>query len=335
MALKDKTTEEALRDCRRRLNDLLHTVPGMAYRCRFDPDWTMEFLSEGCEALTGYPPEDLLHNARIAYGALIHPEDRRMVYGKVREAVEGNGAFQVVYRITTARKEQKWVSEKGLILREDKGPAIEGFISDITEYKRTEALLRDEVARRRILVEQSRDGIVVLDQNGRVYEANPQYAKMLGYSLEEILGLYVWDWDKTFSKAELLEQIQSIDAGGDHFETLHQRKDGTFYAVEISTNGMEYQGRKLIFCICRDITQRKQAEKEREKLIAELKAALVENKTLKGILPICSYCKKIRTTEGRWEPVDVYIHRHSQADISHGICPECAKQHYPDIDLNE
>lgn len=333
--MKDKTTEEALGDCRRRLAYLLHTVPGMAYRCRFDPDWTMEFLSEGCEALTGYPPDDLLHNARIAYGALIHPEDRRMVYGKVREAVEGNGAFQVVYRITTARKEQKWVSEKGLILREDKGPAIEGFISDITEYKRTEALLRDEVARRRILVEQSRDGIVVLDQNGRVYEANPQYAKMLGYSLEEILGLYVWDWDKTFSKAELLEQIQSIDAGGDHFETLHQRKDGTFYAVEISTNGMVYQGRKLIFCICRDITQRKQAEKEREKLIAELKAALVENKTLKGILPICSYCKKIRTAEGRWEPVDVYIHRHSQADISHGICPECAKQHYPDIDLNE
>jgi hypothetical protein len=71
-----------------------------------------------------------------------------------------------------------------------------------------------------------------------------------------------------------------------------------------------------------DITERKLAEEEREKLINELQEAIKEIKTLRGILPICSFCKKIRDDKGCWEQVEVYIHKHSQADISHSICPE-------------
>ena len=82
--------------------------------------------------------------------------------------------------------------------------------------------------------------------------------------------------------------------------------------------------------VCLDITRRKQAEEEREKLIDELQEALKEIKTLRGILPFCSFCKKIRDDKGYWEKVDVYIHKYSQADISHSICPDCLKKHYPD-----
>jgi hypothetical protein len=103
--------------------------------------------------------------------------------------------------------------------------------------------------------------------------------------------------------------------------------------VEISTNGVVYGGKKLIFCICRDITRRKRAEKERENLIGELQNALTEIRALRGILPICSFCKKIRDDKGYWEQVDVYISKHSKADISHSICPECMKKHYPDLDV--
>ncbi len=74
-------------------------------------------------------------------------------------------------------------------------------------------------------------------------------------------------------------------------------------------------------------------EKERGKLIKELQEALKEIKTLRGILPLCSYCKKIRDDNGYWEQVDVYIHKHSQADISHSICPDCAKEHYTDLEI--
>ena len=90
---------------------------------------------------------------------------------------------------------------------------------------------------------------------------------------------------------------------------------------------------KYFISIGRDITDRKQAEEEREKTIDELQGALKEIKTLRGILPLCSFCKKIRDDKGYWEQVDVYIHKYSQADISHSICPECAKEHYPDLEL--
>ena len=125
--------------------------------------------------------------------------------------------------------------------------------------KRAEEALQDEAVRRRILVEQSKDGIVVLNQNGKVFEANQRYAELLGYTMEEVLQLYVWDWDTQWTQDQLLEMLQAIDETGDHFETRHRRKDGTYYDVEISTNGAVCGGQKLIFCVCRDITERKQA----------------------------------------------------------------------------
>ena len=65
-------------------------------------------------------------------------------------------------------------------------------------------------------------------------------------------------------------------------------------------------------------------------VIKRLEASLAEIKTLRGILPICSFCKKVRNDTGYWEQVDVYIHRHSEADISHSICPECLEKYYPE-----
>jgi len=81
--------------------------------------------------------------------------------------------------------------------------------------------------------------------------------------------------------------------------------------------------------VTRDITARKNAEEERERLIRELQKALGEIKTLTGLLPICANCKKIRDDKGYWNQIEVYISEHSQAEFSHGICPQCAKKLYP------
>jgi hypothetical protein len=80
----------------------------------------------------------------------------------------------------------------------------------------------------------------------------------------------------------------------------------------------------------RRLTERKRAEEEREKLIVELQTALAEVKTLSGLLPICSSCKKIRDDQGYWNQIEVYISSHSTAIFSHSICPECAKKLYPE-----
>jgi PAS domain S-box-containing protein len=131
---------------------------------------------------------------------------------------------------------------------------------DVTERKKAEQALADEATRRRILVDQSLDGIVILDDNAKVYEANRQFAEMLGYTPEEIRELHTWDWDTRWSREELLEMGRKVDETGFHLETCHRRKDGTIIDVEISVNGAVIAGQKLIFCVCRDITERKQAE---------------------------------------------------------------------------
>ena len=85
--------------------------------------------------------------------------------------------------------------------------------------------------------------------------------------------------------------------------------------------------------VSRNVTERVNAEKQRENLISELKSALKRVKTLSGLLPICCHCKKIRDDSGYWNQVESYIANHSEATFSHGICQECAKKHYSDYDL--
>jgi hypothetical protein len=85
--------------------------------------------------------------------------------------------------------------------------------------------------------------------------------------------------------------------------------------------------------IARDITERKLAEEEREKLISKLQEALDNIKTLKGLLPICANCKKIRDDKGYWNQIETYIRHRSDAKFSHSICPDCAKKLYPDLEL--
>lgn len=82
-----------------------------------------------------------------------------------------------------------------------------------------------------------------------------------------------------------------------------------------------------------EINARTKVEKERERIIAQLQNALSEVKTLSGLLPICSHCKKIRNDKGYWNQLEDYVHEHSDVRFSHGICQECAKTHYPDYDL--
>ncbi len=121
----------------------------------------------------------------------------------------------------------------------------------------------------RLLISHSRDGVVVLEEDGSVYYSNRRFADMLGYGIVEMKALHVWDWDRKHPKHELLQMLGSVDDAGDHFVSQQQRKDGSLIEVEISTNGTVFRGKKLILCIVRDITDRRQAERVRD-LLAEI-----------------------------------------------------------------
>ncbi|MBK8050427.1 MAG: PAS domain-containing protein [Anaerolineales bacterium] len=109
----DAVTLAELRESQRMLATLLSNLHGMAYRCKNDPDWTMEYVSEGCLELTGYPPSDLINSPSIAYGHLIDPADRTAVWDAVQTGLRTQEPFQITYRLHTAAGTQRWVHERG------------------------------------------------------------------------------------------------------------------------------------------------------------------------------------------------------------------------------
>jgi PAS domain S-box-containing protein len=149
--------QEALVESQRILSTLISNLPGMAYRCRNDPDWTMTFVSEGSLELTGYRPEELMDNQTVSYGDLIHPEDREMVWESVQATLASGGQYQVTYRIVTPEGE-KWVWEQGRGVTSDEGEvvAIEGFATDVSERVMNEQILERRVEERTEEIEQRR-----------------------------------------------------------------------------------------------------------------------------------------------------------------------------------
>ena len=160
---EQKKEEAALHEGERRLATLMANLPCIAYRCQNDPSRTMEFLSEGCLELTGYPAENIIFNTRMAYNDIIHPEDRDVVRTEVQAAIQENRPFRLIYRIHTAREEMRWVLEKGRGIYDQQGAfqALEGFITDVTEQKRAEAALRESEERLKLKL----DSILLPDVN--------------------------------------------------------------------------------------------------------------------------------------------------------------------------
>ncbi|MDN5310646.1 MAG: hypothetical protein PWP14_2040 [Methanolobus sp.] len=231
-------------------------------------DWDVHnnnlYLSSRCKEMIGYEDREF----QSVYSIIedyIHPDDKQWVINDLKEYLELEASeFNIEFRLKHRNGNYIWVQARGKALRDEEGLAyrMAGSLTDITERKKSEIKIAEEAVRRRILIEQSSDGIVILDKDGKVFEANQKYAEMLGYSLEEVLSLHIWDWDTQFTRDELNDMRIKVDEKGDHFETMHRRKDGTLFDVEISSNAAMFGEQKLIFCVCRDVTERKRAEKE-------------------------------------------------------------------------
>ncbi|MEG4330240.1 PAS domain S-box protein, partial [Microcoleus sp. herbarium5] len=147
-------------------------------------------------------------------------------------------------------------------------------MKDISDRKKAELALEQELLRSKTFFNTSLDGVVVMDSVGNVVEASPSFAQMLGYTLEETLNLSVFDWDAEWRREELQLMLQREEVIP-LFETRHRRKDGSVYDVEISWNRVELQDEMMNFCICRDISDRKRNEAERQ----QAEQALRESET--------------------------------------------------------
>ena len=142
--LRLKRINAALQESERSKSVLLANLPGMAYRCRLDRDWTMEFLSDGCLMLTGYCSDDLVQNKRLSFNDLIVPEYRDQLWEAWQQAVRDRRPVRLEYRIMTADNKEKWVLEQGVPVFDTEGSvqALEGIIVDISELKQIEAQIQ-------------------------------------------------------------------------------------------------------------------------------------------------------------------------------------------------
>jgi len=201
---------------------------------------------------------------------------------------------------------------------------------DITDRKQAEEALRESEERYRTLFERVRDAIYITTREGEIIDANQSLLDQFGYDREEVIGLNA---RVTYAHSEdRLKFQEEIEREGfvKDFETKLRKKDGTEMECLLTSivrrdadgNIVGYQG------IIRDITERKRAEEEREKLVHELQDALANIKRLRGLLPICASCKKIRDDKGYWNQLETFIQEHSEAEFSHGFCPDCMKKLY-------
>ena len=135
-----RKSEALARESERRLETLLNHLPGMAYLCLNDRDWTMQLVSQGAEALTGYRPDELQNNRLTSFAALIHLDDQDKLFREVQLAIAGKRPYRMVYRLHHRDGSYRWMWEQGQAVINEAGEVVclEGFISDVTDQQESQ-----------------------------------------------------------------------------------------------------------------------------------------------------------------------------------------------------
>jgi PAS domain S-box-containing protein len=215
----------------------------------------------------------------------------------------------------------------------DRKRIIQFNIRNISDLKWAEKMLKQEKEKLFTILENHPSGVALLGHDCTYQYINATFTEITGYTLDDIPTSRDW-FIRAYPDTDYRHYVYSLWVNNlDRIEKREEEpvtlkvtcKDKTekiinFISIQLRSN--EY------IITCRDVTKEKFAEEEREKLILELKKALSEVKTLSGLLPICASCKKIRNDKGYWEQIEDYIHDHSEAEFSHGICPECGEKLY-------
>jgi PAS domain S-box-containing protein len=274
--------ETALRESEDMLTALMSNLPGMVYRCANDPDWTIFFVSDGCRELTGYGPDELLHNRVVSYGTLIHPEDRDWLWAKCEASLEARTPCQNEYRIIDKAGRTRWVYERatGNYAPDGKLIFIEGFIQEVTARKAAEQALRESERRYRELFEANPHPMWVYDiQTLQFLAVNDAAIAHYGYSREEFLGRTIADIRPAEDVERLLAKVQAVTEGFDNAGVWrHQLKGGSLIEVEVVSHTLDFGGRRAELVLANNITARRKAEAAQQALTRRLQTVREEER---------------------------------------------------------
>jgi PAS domain S-box-containing protein len=333
--------EESLQQAENLLRNITKDVPAIVHQVRFDAQQRLYFsyISEGVSKIYEIDAQTVLDDADRLL-RLVHPDDAATMAAVTAAAFETNARWTLEYRVLPASGNLRWVRGTAEPNRLPDGTVEwNGVTYDITEEKLAGQKLQESEERYRSLFTNQIDAISIFEvETKQIVDVNDAYLRLYGYRREEIVGQPI-----SIVSAEPEATHRAIDQATARGETLikerrHRRKDGTELIVEIAAGPFRWRGETLMYAFIRDITARKRAEQaivEHERSLqeknAELQRALEEVTQLRGFLPICCQCKKIRDDDGYWNQIEVYIKRHSAADFTHTMCPACAKAFYPDL----
>ena len=286
------------------------------------------------DAALGFKPGEFTHDGD-SWIARIHPEDRSWLSQTVEKHRISSEPIHYEYRIKHKDGSWRYWINNGLpVLNEDGRPVKWiGACVDITDRRKTEQALRESEERYRSLFTNAIDAISIFDPDSkRIVDVNDAFLSFYGYTREEALQLSTDDISGEPEKTQKAIR-QALETGPVYIHgRRHLKKNGAEIYVDLSAGAFTWKGRGLMFSIIRDVTERYENEQERERLIGELQEALENIKTLSGLLPICARCKKIRDDRGYWNQIETYIINNTDADFSHGLCPDCLEKMYGEQD---
>ncbi|MDY0083964.1 MAG: PAS domain S-box protein, partial [Ignavibacteriaceae bacterium] len=258
-----KNSERIISEQRRELATLMSNLPGMAYRCKNNINWTMEFVSEGCYQLTGYRQDELINDKQITYASLIHKSDQLLVYEIIQNAVANHEPFTLLYRIITWHGLEKWVWEKGRAIYDDTGNVVclEGFITDITERK----LAEEKINILAQTLKNVSECVCITNIRDKIIFVNKSFSRVYGYSQTEIIGKPISFIRSLSNDPEIVKEIHlKTLAGGWTGELLNKRRSGEEFPIYLSTSLITDDSGKPIAlaAVSMDITEAKLREKE-------------------------------------------------------------------------
>jgi PAS domain S-box-containing protein len=258
----DITERKRLEESHREHEALLHTVgdnlPGAIYQVSATRDGQRKFqyISAGIESLLGLKPADVMANSMRLY-SLIVPEDIPRVLAEEERAYRTLQPFDCEFRQRTVSGEVRWMHCRSAPRCSRDGVVVwDGVVLDVTDRKRAEQALE----RYRLLAQRTDDIVLFMrTSDGSIVEANAAALEAYGYTYEELMNCKIAELRDPTTMPLLAEQMRQADQFGITFETVHRRKDGSTFPVEVSSRGTDMDGQRVLLSIIRDITARRQA----------------------------------------------------------------------------
>ncbi|MBI2682385.1 MAG: PAS domain S-box protein [Acidobacteriales bacterium] len=301
-----------------------------AFICTHKLDGTLLYVNPAAATALGFTVEEIKGRN---LGELM-PSEALARFPEYLQRVKAADTYAGTLRLVTKAGETRVLTFSNVLVNDPgKEPFVLGIGVDITEVRRASEVLKNQEQYLRLLLEGSSDVVCIMETDGRLRYISPTAKKMFGYTPEEKVGenafvdIHPEDVDRV--QATLSKLMQDVETP-QRVQYRVRHTNGSWVDVEaVGANRLADPVMKGIVGNIRDNTERKRAELERERLIAELQDALGKVKTLSGLLPICAWCRKIRDDEGKWNSLEAYITQRTEAKPTHGLCPECAQKHFP------